>query len=104
VSDATELHWSDDQAARIVRETYGAVVPVDTGVAQSLYSAEELAPLPKPVAQMALGLGNPVRYAGLRHGETVLDLGSGGRLVFSDSVIDGSLPKEVLENEAAYAG
>ncbi|MHB8733539.1 MAG: hypothetical protein ACYDAB_17405 [bacterium] len=31
-------------------------------------------------------------------------LRSGGRLVFSDSVIDGSLPKEVLENEAAYAG
>lgn len=28
----------------------------------------------------------------------------GGRLVFADSVIDGCLPKEVLENEAAYAG
>jgi len=145
VSDATELHWSDDQAARIVRETYGAVVPVDTGVAQSLYSAEELAPLPKPVAQMALGLGNPVRYAGLRHGETVLDLGSGGGIdtllaalrvgpsgkaigldmtpamlekarahaatmgASNVEFIEGRkeeipLPKEVLENEAAYAG
>jgi SAM-dependent methyltransferase len=190
---AQELHWSDAQAARIVRETYGAVVPADTGVAQSLYTPDELAPLPKPAAEMALGLGNPVRYAGLRRGEAVLDLGSGGgidtllaalrvgssgkaigldmtpamlekarahaaamgasnvefvegrmeeiplptgavdvtisngvinlvtskgklfreifrvlrpggRLVFSDSVIDGSLPKEVLENEAAYAG
>ncbi len=193
MAEATELHWSDDQAARIVRETYGAVVPADTGVAESLYTPEELAPLPKPVAEMALGLGNPVRYAALRPGDTVLDLGSGGgidtllaarqvgpsgkaigldmtpamlekarahaasmgasnvefiegrmeeiplpngavdvaisngvinlvtskgklfrdifrvlrpggRLVFSDSVIDGSLPKEVLENEAAYAG
>ena len=73
-----ELHWSDDQAARIVRETYGAVVPADTGVAQSLYTLEELAPLPPAAAGMALGLGNPIRHAGLRPGETVLDLGSGG--------------------------
>ena len=193
MSDAQELHWSDQEAARIVRETYGAVVPADTGVADSLYSAEELASLPKPAAQMALGLGNPVRHAALRPGEIVLDLGSGGgidtllaarqvgpkgraiglditpamvekaqvhaaamgvhnveflkgrmeeiplpdgsvdvaisngvinlvtskgklfreifrvlgpggRLVFADSVIDGTLPKEVLESEAAYAG
>jgi len=193
MSGAQELHWSDQEAARIVRETYGAVVPADTGVADSLYSAEELALLPKPAAQMALGLGNPVRYAALRPQEIVLDLGSGGgidtllaarrvgpkgkaigldmtpamlekarahaammdvsnveflegrmeeiplpdgsvdvvisngvinlvtskgklfraifrvlrpggRLVFADSVIDGTLPKEVLENEAAYAG
>ena len=193
MSDAQELRWSDQEAARIVRETYGAVVPADTGVADSLYSAAELAALPKPVAQMALGLGNPVRRAALRPGEVVLDLGSGGgidtllaarqvgskgraigldmtramiekaqahaaamgasnvefltgrmeeiplpdgsvdvvisngvinlvtskgklfreifrvlrpggRLVFADSVIDGTLPKEVLESEAAYAG
>ena len=193
MTDVHELRWSDDQAARIVRETYGAVAPADTGVAQSLYAPDELAPLPKPAVEMALGLGNPVRYANLSRGETVLDLGSGGgidtllaslrvgpsgkaigldmtpamlekarvhaaamgalnvefvegrmdaiplpagvadvaisngvinlvtskgklfreifrvlrpggRLVFSDSVIDGTLPKEVLENEAAYAG
>lgn len=193
MSDAQELRWSDQEAARIVRETYGAVVPADTGVADSLYSADELASLPKPVAQMALGLGNPVRHASLRPGEVVLDLGSGGgidtllaarqvgsrgkaigldmtpamiekaqahaagmgasnvefltgrmeeiplpdgsvdvvisngvinlvtskgklfreifrvlrpggRLVFADSVIDGTLPKEVLESEAAFAG
>lgn len=193
MSGAQELHWSDQEAARIVRETYGAVIPADTGVADSLYSAEDLALLPKPAAQMALGLGNPVRYAALWPQEIVLDLGSGGgidtllaarrvgpkgkaigldmtpamlekarahavmmdvsnvdflegrmeeiplpdcavdvvisngvinlvtskgklfreifrvlrrggRLVFADSVIDGTLPKEVLENEAAYAG
>ncbi len=188
------LRWSDQEAARIVRETYGAVVPGGTtGVADSLYTAEELSPLPPPVRQMALGMGNPVRYAGLKPGEVVLDLGSGGgidtllaahlvgprgraigldmtdamlerarehavmmgqrnvefvsgamealplpdagvdvvisngvinlstkkgrvfaesfrvlrpggRLVFADSVINGCLPKEVLENEAAYAG
>ncbi len=188
------LKWSDQEAARIVRETYGAVVPGGgTGVAQSLYAREELAVLPLPVREMALGMGNPVRYAALSRGETVLDLGSGGgidtllaahtvgptgraigldmteamlerarqhaalmgqynvefiagtmeeiplpdtsvdvvisngvinlstkkgrvfaecvrvlrpggRLVFADSVINGCLPKEVLENEAAYAG
>jgi SAM-dependent methyltransferase len=188
------LKWSDQEAARIVRETYGAVVPGgSTGVADSLYTAEELSPLPLPVQQMALGMGNPVRYASPRTGEVVLDLGSGGgidtllaahrvgpagravgldmtdamlerarqhaemmgqrniefilgtmeaiplpdasmdvvisngvinlstkkgrvfaesfrvlrpggRLVFADSVINGCLPKEVLENEAAYAG
>ncbi|MGQ0550428.1 MAG: methyltransferase domain-containing protein [Armatimonadota bacterium] len=188
------LKWSDQDAARIVRETYGAVVPGGgTGVADNLYTAEELAPLPAPVREMALGMGNPVRYADPQMSEVVVDLGSGGgidtllaalrvrptgravgidfteamldkarghaammhltnvefaygtmeeiplpdasahaiisngvinlstkkgrvfaecfrvlrpggRLVFADSVIDGCLPKEVLENEAAYAG
>lgn len=193
MSDGSELRWSDADAARIVRETYGAVVPENIRVAQSLYTDAELAIVPRAAAEMALGLGNPVRYADLRPGETVLDLGSGGgidtllaarqvgasgkaigldmtpamiekarenartagavnveflegrmeeiplpdaavdvaitngvvnlitskgklfreifrvlkpggRLVFADSVIDGTLPKEVLESEAAYAG
>ncbi len=188
------LKWSDREAARIVRETYGAVVPGGgTGVADSLYAPGELAGLPLSVQEMALGMGNPVRYAELQPRETVLDLGSGGgidtflaaikvgpmgraigldmteamlerarqhatlmgqrnvefisgtmeeiplpeatvdvimsngvinlstkkgrvfaecmrvlrpggRLVFADSVVNGCLPKEVLENEAAYAG
>ncbi|MBI4280070.1 MAG: methyltransferase domain-containing protein [Armatimonadetes bacterium] len=193
MTDASELKWSADEAARIVRETYGAVVPTGSKVAQSLYTADELAVLPEAVVGMALGMGNPVRYADLKPGEVVLDLGSGGgidtllaalkvgppgraigldmtpemlekarasaaaagvknvefiegrmeaiplpdasvdviisngvinlstekgkvfaeafrvlrpagRLVFSDSVIDGTLPREVLESEAAYAG
>ncbi len=188
------LRWSDQEAARIVRETYGAVVPGgSTGVADSLYTLEELAPLPAPVREMALGMGNPVCFADPQPGEVVVDLGSGGgidtllaavrvgpggraigidftetmlerarghaammalrnaeflygtmeeiplpdasanviisngvinlstkkgrvfaecfrvlqpggRLIFADSVINGCLPKEVLENEAAYAG
>ena len=188
------LRWSDQEAARLIRESYGAVTPGgSTGVADSLYAREELAPLPAPVREMALGMGNPVRYADPRPGEVVLDLGSGGgidtllsaarvgptgraigidmteamlerarrhaelmgqrnvefrygtmeeipcpdasvdvvisngvinlstkkgrvfsecfrvlrpggRLVFADSVINGCLPKAVMENEAAYAG
>lgn len=193
MSETHALRWSDEEARRIVRDTYGAVAPANTGVAESLYTAGELAQVPRPAAEMALGLGNPVRYADLRRGETVLDMGSGGgidtllaalrvgpsgkaigldmtpamlekarenaraagasnveflegrmeeiplpdgavdvavtngvinlitskgklfreifrvlrpggRLVFADSVIDGALPKEVLESEAAYAG
>jgi arsenite methyltransferase len=194
MGEQPELRWSDAEAARIVRETYGAVIPEgDSTVAESLYNASELAGVPGPAIDMALGLGNPVRVVDLRPGETVLDLGSGGgidsllaarrvgprghvygldmtpsmlerarahaalaglsnaefiegrmeaiplpdasvdvaisngvinlvtskgklfrevfrvlrpggRLVFADSVVDGCLPKEVLENEAAYAG
>jgi SAM-dependent methyltransferase len=41
------------------------------------YSAEDLASVPEG-ANMGLGCGNPQAIAGLREGETVLDLGAGG--------------------------
>ncbi len=41
------------------------------------YSAEELAAVPKD-SNLGLGCGNPTALAGLKPGETVLDLGSGG--------------------------
>ncbi len=185
--------FSAEEAARIVRESYGGVVPQGLGVAETLYEPEELAWLPESVKAYALGLGNPVRYAGLKPGEVVLDIGCGagidtfiaarkvgptgrvvgldmtpemlararanqaqlgltnvefregrmeeiplgdatvdvaisngvinlstekgqtfrevyrvlkpgGRLVFADSVVNGQLPKAVLESEAAFAG
>ncbi len=47
------LKWSDREAARIVRETYGAVVPGGgTGVADSLYAPGEFTGLPLPVQEM----------------------------------------------------
>lgn len=53
------LRWSDKEAARTIRESYGAVVPGgSTGVADNLYTADELSPLPPPAREMALGLGN----------------------------------------------
>jgi SAM-dependent methyltransferase len=187
------LKWTAEEAARLVRESYGSVVPQGLGVAQSLYTSDEIAWLPESVTAYALGLGNPIRYADLQPGEIVLDVGCGagidsflaarrvaprgmaigldmtpemlvraranrdilgltnveflegtmenvplpeasvdvvisngvinlstekgqtfrelyrvlkpgGRLVFSDSVVNGQLPRAVLDSEAAFAG
>jgi SAM-dependent methyltransferase len=69
---------SQDAIRSIVRDTYGAVGPTDRRVAERFYSPDELAGLPDETVRMALGVGNPVRHARLRPGETVVDLGSGG--------------------------
>jgi arsenite methyltransferase len=47
-------------------------------VARQLYSDQELAEVPSGAVEWALGVGNPVRYARLEPGQTVLDVGSGG--------------------------
>lgn len=61
-----------------VAGAYRAVVGVTTSVAARLYDPEQLALLPRGAIEQALGVGNPVRAAGLRAGEVVLDLGCGG--------------------------
>jgi ubiquinone/menaquinone biosynthesis C-methylase UbiE len=45
-----------------------------------LRGAEELATLPEDVITTSFGCGNPIALAGLKPGEVVLDLGSGGGL------------------------
>src|SRR4051812_45333265 len=57
---------SDHEGVRAVAEAFG-------------YSPEELASIPAE-ANMGLSCGNPTATAGLREGETVVDLGSGGGL------------------------
>ena len=78
MSDEFQSVWlSADEAAHIVRQSYGAVVPTDMRVAESLYDPQEIVWLPASVKSYALGLGNPIRYAELHVGEIVLDVGSG---------------------------
>ncbi|HEY7123545.1 MAG TPA: arsenite methyltransferase [Ktedonobacterales bacterium] len=47
-------------------------------VTGNLYASEEVAGLPEEAVLASLGCGNPTALIGLREGETVLDLGSGG--------------------------
>ncbi|MBI2267764.1 MAG: methyltransferase domain-containing protein [Armatimonadetes bacterium] len=62
-----------------VREVYDQVAGEahGTGVAAHLYGQEELRWLPGDALCLALGLGNPTRWASLCAGERVLDLGCG---------------------------
>jgi SAM-dependent methyltransferase len=95
-----------------VRQAYLAVIGKPTGIASRLYSAEELAGVPSGAVAQALGVGNPVRAAGLRPGEVVLDLGCGGgidTILAAQAVGRGgraigldTLP-EMLERAASHA-
>jgi len=81
---------SAEEVRNTVREHYGKVAEAngvgcvpgccgDTANASAAlgYSADELAAVPDG-ANLGLGCGNPHAIAGLRVGETVVDLGSGG--------------------------
>ncbi|QDT53908.1 Arsenical resistance operon trans-acting repressor ArsD [Caulifigura coniformis] len=77
-----------EEQLKVVSEQYGAVARsglnnehagVRAVAAAFGYSEQDLASLP-PQANMGLSCGNPVALAGLREGETVVDLGSGGGL------------------------
>jgi arsenite methyltransferase len=70
-------HFTDDQIRTIVRDAYGDVKSSGTAVAETFYSAEELGRLPRAVAELALGVGHPLRRAHLAPGEVVLDIGCG---------------------------
>lgn len=50
----------------------------DVSKASLIYEGENLGDLPKEAVEASLGCANPVLFAELKEGETVLDLGSGG--------------------------
>jgi len=70
-------YFRDDEARTIIRDAYGQVRSANAAVAEAFYAPEELAMLPRGAVTLALGVGHPLRHAGLRPGETVLDLGCG---------------------------
>ena len=68
---------SVEAQAGTIREAFAKRAAQSWHVAETLYSAEQLAGLPSEVLHSALGLGNPVRDARLKPGEVVLDIGCG---------------------------
>ena len=91
MSSVSEKSVHDDAEVRVVvREKYGAIaVGKDPGCCVGSccsddkavldrigYSAEQVAAIPEG-ANLGLGCGNPLAWAGVKPGETVLDLGSG---------------------------
>ena len=68
---------TQDAVRDSVRERYRGVLGRATEVAGELYSTDELALVPEGATAASLGVGNPVRRAGLVAGESVIDLGCG---------------------------
>jgi ubiquinone/menaquinone biosynthesis C-methylase UbiE len=66
------------EVKELVRDAYRDVPPTTEAVARKLYSAEELAGVPASAVWRALGVANHLRFADIRPGDTVLDLGCGG--------------------------
>ena len=80
VAPTTPDLLNQDAVHDLVADRYRGIIGQATSVALTLYTPNELAGLPEGAVAGALGVGNPVRFAALRAGEVVLDLGSGGGL------------------------
>lgn len=65
-----------DEIQDLVREAYESLDSPD-GPGTRFYDVDQLADLPDGARQWALGVGNPIKHAALRPGETVLDMGCG---------------------------
>jgi arsenite methyltransferase len=73
---STDLQHSAEVKA-LVRDAYRQVPPTTAAVARRLYSPEELATVPASAVDRALGVSHHLRFADIRPGQTVLDLGCG---------------------------
>ncbi|OGC01663.1 MAG: hypothetical protein A3G35_03470 [candidate division NC10 bacterium RIFCSPLOWO2_12_FULL_66_18] len=71
------MSLTETEIKESIIDTYTKVASNGRLVAERFYSPEELQGLPTSAVELALGVGNPVRHAGLRPGEVALDLGSG---------------------------
>lgn len=68
----------------LVRNAYRDVPPTTAEVARRLYAPTELAEVPQQAIDRALGVANHLRFADVRPGDVVLDLGCGGGI---DSIL-----------------
>ncbi|MFP3915578.1 MAG: methyltransferase domain-containing protein [Actinomycetota bacterium] len=75
----TEDLMFKDEIQELVRDAYQKVDAPD-GPGTRFYSEDQLSRLSPQARRWSLGVGNPLPYAGLQPGETVLDLGSGAGL------------------------
>ncbi len=73
----TDLMYKD-QIQDIIRDVYRRLDVSDRSEPNlCAYSPEEMASLPPAAVAWSFGTGNPVAWAGLQAGESVVDLGSG---------------------------
>ncbi len=77
IAPASEDLLAQDAVRDSVRERYRGVLGRATEVAGDLYSSDDLAMVPDGAIMASLGVGNPVRWAGLVTGDSVIDLGCG---------------------------
>src|SRR6266542_3155160 len=77
IAPASEDLLAQDAVRDSVRDRYRGVLGQATEIAGDLYSGDELAMIPAGATVASLGVGNPVRRAGLVAGESVIDLGCG---------------------------
>jgi arsenite methyltransferase len=77
IAPISEDLLAQDAVRDSVRERYRGVLGQATEVAGELYSKDDLAMVPERAIAASLGVGNPVRRAGLVAGERVIDLGCG---------------------------
>ncbi len=73
-----------DEIRALVREAYAAIDGGSRAVAEKLYGHDELEGIPAVAIERALGVGNHLRHARIRPGDTVLDLGCGSGI---DSIL-----------------
>jgi arsenite methyltransferase len=62
----------------LVRSAYAAVDADTSVIAKTLYDDQQLVGVPASAVSRSLGVNNHLRFADLRRGHTVLDIGCGG--------------------------
>jgi arsenite methyltransferase len=100
------------EVKEIVRRAYGGIDRSTAAVAERFYGPEELARLPRSAIERALGVANHLRFAEIRAGDVILDIGCGGgidtilaaqRTGPSGRVVALDFLPEMLERTAAAA-